>query len=79
MARIPYMEPCECCGKLTDMLDLDCKPRHLAGKPHWLIRLMPWIRLSQLRDAADRGFDFDVLECEGCYGPGYNKFQGDRG
>jgi hypothetical protein len=62
---------CDQCGFLHHVNYLDAKPEHLAGPGGWLVRLFPKRRLAALRLAADTGDDFERLECEHCYGPGY--------
>lgn len=52
--------PCASCGKMTRMSKLDAKPR--AG--HFTV--------DQLARAADAGAELKRLECDYCYGPGYN-------
>ena len=47
---------CAACGNLTPIRLLDAKPSDLR----------PGETLTQ---AADRGADFDRLECQACYGP----------
>ena len=66
-----FMSTCDHCGRRWSIDHLDAKPAHLAGPPSWIIRLFPKIRIKQLTDAADRGFDFETLEGPCCYGPGY--------
>lgn len=62
---------CARCGTPTPLHLLDAKPAALRGPGDWIERLFPRLRLRQLRIAADRGADFDWLECARCYGPGY--------
>lgn len=51
--------PCNKCGKKKPLHLLDAKPKGSAGT------------VRALRMAANRGKDFDVLECKACYGPGW--------
>jgi len=62
---------CAKCGRVTGIDELDAKP-----SPTRLLRLVRLLRgqLFMLRYAADRGYDFDRLECRDCYGPGYVEF-----
>lgn len=71
--------PCAACGRQTHIDDLDAKPDNLAhferprGWRDWLLRIFcptRW-RLEALDRAADAGAQFERLECEVCYGPGY--------
>lgn len=62
--------PCEQCGTLTHIDQLDAKPSNLRGPA---CRFFSWIQLWRLRREADRGADFDRLECVRCYGPSYCK------
>jgi hypothetical protein len=64
-----HRSKCHQCGKPTHSLWLDGKPRLFRG---WVWRNTPkWIALRLLAWAADRGWEFDRLECIWCYGPGY--------
>ena len=53
---------CASCGKSLPLHLLDAKPESLKGKP------ATWDALCR---AADAGADFDVLECQTCYGPAW--------
>lgn len=59
---------CDKCGKFfpTDHLDgkptINSKLRRIRAREG---------QLAMLRRAADKGYEFDRLECRGCYGPGY--------
>lgn len=55
----PLVLPCAQCRQPTPVHLLDAKP----GPGHYT--------LEELSAAADRGEDFDRLECSRCYGPGY--------
>ncbi len=50
---------CMCCGKEFPIEMLDAKP----GPGQFTEK--------QLEDAAERGDDFEQLECPSCFGPGY--------
>lgn len=50
---------CDNCGRKTPINELDGKP----GAGHFTA--------EQLFDAAERGEQFDRLECGDCYGPNY--------
>lgn len=50
---------CACCGREFPIEALDAKP----GPGHFTE--------AQLSDAAERGDDFDRLECSDCFGPGF--------
>jgi hypothetical protein len=72
---------CERCGKVTHIDKLDSKPSDLDElyRPRSVIdwfncffRPTKW-RLIQLDRAMDDNIQFDRLECENCYGPGYSK------
>jgi hypothetical protein len=56
---------CYCCHEPTDINSLDAKPT-----PTLWLALIELFRgqASMLRYAADRGYDFDHLECRACYG-----------
>lgn len=54
------LECCHGCRKPTHIDLLDAKPASLAGR-----HATP----EELAAAADRGEDFDRLECMDCYGP----------
>lgn len=62
------MSRCEECGVRYPLHCLDAKPT----MTFWL-RLVSLFRGQKftLRYAADRGYDFDRLECRACYGDGY--------
>lgn len=51
---------CAACGRTFSLDQLDGKPG--PGT----------FTAAQLAAAADRGADFNRLECRGCYGPGFN-------
>lgn len=51
-----------CGGVVPSMHHLDAKPKRLAGPNH---------TKRDLDEAGDHGEEFDWLECEGCYGPGF--------
>ena len=55
---------CANCGRRFHIDALDSKPSSFPRRPveH---------QLARLDEAADRGEDFDRLECADCYGPGY--------
>ncbi|NKW09976.1 hypothetical protein HGG76_11745 [Ochrobactrum tritici] len=59
---------CDNCLRPTKVACLDGKPT----LTRWL-RIIRFFRgqAFMLRYAADRGYDFDRLECGDCYGPGY--------
>jgi hypothetical protein len=57
-----HVQPCEHCLKPTLIELLDAKPTRLAGRRN---------TRRQLKKALARGEDFDRLECEACYGPGW--------
>jgi hypothetical protein len=61
---------------LDGLAALDAKPEALAGPGGLLVRLIPGLRLRALVKAADRGDDFERLECRECYGPGYMPLYG---
>jgi hypothetical protein len=70
---------CAACGRLTHIDDLDAKPDNINAfaRPEtlldWLMlffRPKAW-RIEQLERTADRGAQFERLECGACYGPGY--------
>lgn len=63
---MPVREPCRSCGALFQMEELDAKPTMTT-----LLRSLQFVRGQSyvLRYAADRGYDFDRLECRKCYGP----------
>lgn len=65
MVRILH---CENCQRPVPFYQLDAKPKMTL----WLrgVRLVRGQRFM-LGYAADRGYDFDRLECRDCYGPGY--------
>ena len=54
------LHPCHNCGVLTPISQLDGKP----GPGHYTP--------EQLADAGDTGQPFNRLECQDCYGPGWN-------
>lgn len=60
--------PCDCCGRLFPLGLLDGKPT--INSKLRRIRAREG-QLAMLRRAADKGYDFDRLECRRCYGPGY--------
>jgi len=59
---------CYCCHRVAHIDQLDAKPFPTVWL--WLVRLFLGQR-QMLRYAADRGYDFDHMECAECYGPGY--------
>lgn len=61
-------EPCDHCGQVFPIDELDSKPR--INSKLRRIRQREG-QLMMLSRAADLGFDFDQLECRHCYGPGY--------
>ena len=58
---------CANCGGRFTVEHLDGKPQSLAGLP---------ATFDMLTAAADRGEDFDVLECAACYGPAWMPMKG---
>lgn len=61
MTRI---DRCQQCGTVRPIAELDAKPTRLAGRRN---------RGDALRRALDRNEDCDRLECQACYGPGWQK------
>lgn len=65
---------CQCarCKKLFHIDDLDSKPQSMARFGwfiRWLLKILPRkVTSNLLYNAASHGEDFDVLECEKCYG-----------
>ena len=57
-------EHCQQCGTDLPIADLDAKPARLAGRRN---------RGNALRQALDRNEDCDRLECQVCYGRGWQK------
>jgi hypothetical protein len=57
---------CANCSKPTPIDLLDAKPARLAGPGD-----DPILRLEELIDALYNNEDCDRLECEACYGPGW--------
>ncbi len=57
---------CDSCGARHHLMDLDAKPKRFKG-------YKGADQLRRLCEAADRGEQFDLLECSKCYGPGYNQ------
>jgi hypothetical protein len=57
---------CANCSKPTPIDLLDAKPARLAGPGD-----DPILRLKELIDALYNNEDCDRLECEACYGPGW--------
>lgn len=55
-------DACAKCGAAYPIEQLDAKPDRLAGRSN---------TNRQLKKALHRGEDFDRLECEDCYGPGF--------
>lgn len=53
---------CEQCGAVFRIADLDAKPARLAGRRN---------SGNALERALDRNEDCDRLECQACYGPGW--------
>lgn len=64
MTADPGKARCYRCGGLVSVHALDAKPKRLTGPNH---------TAADLEDAADRGEDFDIRECEGCFGPGFTQ------
>lgn len=62
------MDRCDTCGKACDI-------DHLDSKPVMTLRLRAIRALfgqeRMLEYASDRGYDFTVMECRECYGPGF--------
>ena len=56
--------PCNACGDVHHINDLDAKPPQLAG-----IKATS----EMIAEAADTGADFTVLECAKCYRPAYTR------
>ncbi len=56
--------PCHGCGTMTPINELDAKPKRLAGQP---------TTAAMVAEAAENGEEFDILECQKCYGPGWVK------
>lgn len=59
---------CAKCQKATPIDQLDAKP---AMTPRLRAIATQQGQLAMLAYAADHGHDFNRLECEACYGPGY--------
>jgi hypothetical protein len=57
---------CANCGSRTPIDLLDAKPPRLAGPGG-----DPILRKKELMDALFNNEDFDRLECQACYGPGW--------
>lgn len=62
MATDTPMGRCHRCGGLVSIHALDSKPRRLSGPDH---------SLKDIEDAMWNNEDFDIMECEACYGPGF--------
>lgn len=62
---------CANCGGIFPLRLLDCKPERLAGPGRWYERLIPSIRMNKLIEAGIDGEDFNRMECQKCYGPGW--------
>lgn len=58
---------CAACGRPVHIDVLDAKPSSAQFRGE----VQAFGQLEALSRAADRGEEFDRLECEGCYGPGY--------
>lgn len=54
--------PCAKCGKMTPIHLLDAKPESLANKQ---------AEYEDILEAADAGEQFEVLQCQECYGPAW--------
>jgi len=63
-AELADVTPCHGCGTPTPYVLLDAKP---SGRVRWWL----WAERRRIGRAAARGADFDVLLCDGCYGPGW--------
>lgn len=61
---------CDSCGEMTLWSKLDAKPAFLR---RWWFSWMIPARLSLwlMQQAGYMGIEFDHLECEHCYGPGW--------
>ncbi|NEI71007.1 hypothetical protein GR212_15620 [Rhizobium lusitanum] len=59
---------CDACGECFPLDELDGKPTINSRLRR--IRASEG-QLAMLRRAADKGLEFDRLECRRCYGPGY--------
>lgn len=56
------MSCCDRCKRQVPLKDLDAKPKSLRYKE------ATWELINR---AADRGEDFDILQCKDCYGPAW--------
>lgn len=65
---LPSVERCSRCGAYTNIDALDGKPRLSLWL--WLVRAFIG-QERMLSYAASKGYDFDDLECQTCYGAGY--------
>jgi hypothetical protein len=60
---------CASCGRQESALRLDAKP----SSERYQREAKAFGQTKALALAADRGDQFDRLECESCYGPGYSE------
>lgn len=63
--------PCDGCGQMVHIDELDFKPERLN---RWWWHLLPFRWAWKLLErAADHGEQFECGLCQWCYGPGYVK------
>lgn len=64
---MPASERCAGCGRMFPLDQLDAKPRSLRSRK---------ATNAMLSHAAERGEDFDVLQCRACFGPAWLPLKG---
>lgn len=67
--------PCDACGALTHIDDLDSKPEPRTGGMLFNLYRRIWLRItgrpSYAFDDPEGSTDWVRMECSRCYGPGY--------